>query len=98
MTTCMECTLNREESKSKYQKTRAERVGRSNACNTKKKNENCDKKARKNVHKDARPVHKMVAVTSGRPKVVAINFLREKYVSLFFRSVTLHSAKEKRNL
>ena len=46
---------------------------------------------------DARPVHKMVAVTSARPKMVASNFHREKYASLFFRSVTLHSAKEKQN-
>ena len=63
MTTYMKCKLNREESKSKYQKTRAGRVGRPNACNTKKKNENCNKKARKNMCENARPVHKMVAVT-----------------------------------
>ena len=42
---------------------------------------------------DARPVHKMMAVTSARPKMVASNLRRQK-----FRSVTLHSAKEKRNV
>ena len=53
-------------------------MGQPNACNTKKKNENCNEKVRKNMCEDAGPVHKMVVVTSTRPKMVAINFCREK--------------------
>ena len=71
---------------------------RTNARNTKKKNENCNKKAQKNMCEDACPVHKMAAVTSARPKMVASNLHREKQASLFFCSVTFHSAKKKQNI
>ena len=54
----------------------AGRVGRPSVCNTKKKN--CNKKVQKNMCEDVHPVHKMVAVTSARPKMVASNFRREK--------------------
>ena len=42
-------------------KKEAGRVGRPNACNTKKKNENCNEKPKKNMCRDAHPVCKMVA-------------------------------------
>ena len=42
-------------------------------------------------------MRKMAAGTSARPKMVASNFCREKTASLFFRSIPLHTAKEKQN-
>ena len=68
--------VEREESKSKYQKTGEGRVGRPNACNTKKKN--CNKKDTKKHVLGCVPCAQMVAVTSARPKMVAGNFRREK--------------------
>ena len=57
-----------------------------------KKNENCNKKVRKNMCEDERPVHKMVAVTSTRPKLqreISFSFLSFCYTSLSQREAKL---------